>query len=307
MYNYNHLYYFYITVKSGGVSAAANHLRISQPSLSSQLKVLEQSFDLRLFLKVGRHNELTDAGSAVFGFCKQMFEMSEEMESVFSKRIPLGSRSLHVGVSDELDRSVAVDIVGRFLKKLDRGSTPKVSIVADSHERLSDQLRFRELDVVLSEKALEDPELTTLEHIDVPIALACSPDWTFGSEPARSTKKLTLSHVAGSEGIQWLLPSWRYKLRAEIENYIDSQKLKGRVVLESDVLASLVQSTIDGIGLAFLPVTCIERLVDEKTLCIVGPREGLWKSEVWLSCHTQNRKDLLIKSLAQVFKSQLES
>ena len=52
MYNFNHLYYFYVTAKSGGVNAAAQHLRISQPSLSSQLKVLERSLDLRLFEKV---------------------------------------------------------------------------------------------------------------------------------------------------------------------------------------------------------------------------------------------------------------
>ncbi len=79
MYNFNHLYYFYIVAKSGGVTNAAKHLRVSQPSLSSQLKVLESSLDLKLFQKVGRSNQLTQAGSAVYGFCRQMFEISEQM------------------------------------------------------------------------------------------------------------------------------------------------------------------------------------------------------------------------------------
>ena len=85
MYNFNHLYYFYITAKSGGVTAAAAHLRISQPSLSSQLKVLERALDVKLFQKVGRNNELTQAGSVIYGFCRRMFELSEEMGEQISR------------------------------------------------------------------------------------------------------------------------------------------------------------------------------------------------------------------------------
>ena len=67
MYNFNHLYYFYITARSGGVNVAAKHLRISQPSLSSQLRVLERALDVRLFQKVGRQNQLTQTGSIIYG------------------------------------------------------------------------------------------------------------------------------------------------------------------------------------------------------------------------------------------------
>jgi LysR family transcriptional activator of nhaA len=88
MYNYNHLYYFYVTAKAGGVTSASSHLRISQPSLSSQLKVLEQSLDLKLFQKAGRTIELTTSGTEVFGFCRQMFEFSEKM-SLFQREFPL--------------------------------------------------------------------------------------------------------------------------------------------------------------------------------------------------------------------------
>jgi LysR family transcriptional activator of nhaA len=83
MFNFNHLYYFYVTAKSGGVSAAAEHLRISQPSLSSQLKVLERFFDIRLFQRVGRRNQLTPSGAIIYGFCRRMFEISEEMSELF--------------------------------------------------------------------------------------------------------------------------------------------------------------------------------------------------------------------------------
>src|SRR5689334_1744709 len=105
MYNYNHLYYFYIAAKSGDVTSAAKHLRISQPSLSSQLKVLEGALDVRLFQKVGRANQLTQAGALVYGFCRQMFEVSEQMSETLTKRMPTATRRIHIGVSDEVERS----------------------------------------------------------------------------------------------------------------------------------------------------------------------------------------------------------
>lgn len=74
MFNYNHLYYFYMTAKSGGVTFAAKALRIAQPSLSAQLKVLENTLNRKLFHKVGRRMELTPDGEQAFGFCRKMFE-----------------------------------------------------------------------------------------------------------------------------------------------------------------------------------------------------------------------------------------
>src|SRR5688572_533804 len=114
MYNYNHLYYFYVTAKSGGVMNASKYLRISQPSLSSQLKVLESALDVKLFQKVGRSNQLTRAGTTVYGFCRQMFEVSEQMSEALTKQVPSVNRRIHIGVSDEVERSFVVEVVSRF-------------------------------------------------------------------------------------------------------------------------------------------------------------------------------------------------
>src|SRR3954469_22790787 len=173
MYNYNHLYYFYVTAKSGGVNAAAKHLRISQPSLSSQIKVLEGSLDVRLFHKVGRNNHLTPAGSVVYGFCRRMFEVSEEMGELIAKRVPSAARRIHIGVSDEVDRPFVVEVVSLFLKKHGLAQRPKVSVVSGSHDQLVERLRFRELDAVVTQLAVIDTELENLERAEVPVALTC--------------------------------------------------------------------------------------------------------------------------------------
>ena len=138
MYNYNHLYYFYMTVKSGGVTVAAKHLLISQPSLSSQLKVLEDFLQIKLFKKVGRKNELTREGNVIFGFCRQMFELSIEMYESIIKKIPHASRKIYIWVSNEIAHSFVVEVISHFLKKYSSQLRPKVTMISGSHEKLEE-------------------------------------------------------------------------------------------------------------------------------------------------------------------------
>ncbi len=302
MYNYNHLYYFYVTVKSGGVTRAAAHLQVSQPSLSSQLKILEQSLDMKLFQKVGRVNELTEAGNTIFGFCRRMFEVSEEMTELISDRIPSGTRRIHIGVSDEVDRTFVAEVVSLFLKKHGLAHRPRVTVTSGKRTELADRLRFRELDAMVTELSMPDPDLVNIQKAEVPVTLTCSSKWKMKSDTTRMKASAAIRELVGGEDAQWVLPSPKFKLRGEIDRFFEQNALKGRVVFESDVVASIVRSVIDEIGLAFLPLLYVARELRENTIRILGPRGGYWKYRVWLVCHKQNRNDALIHSLSRSFR-----
>lgn len=302
MYNYNHLYYFYITARTGGVMNASKHLRISQPSLSSQLKVLESSLDVRLFQKIGRSNQLTSAGQIIYGLCRQMFEISEEMSELLTKQVPSASRRIHIGVSDDIDRPFVVEIVSLFMRKHGLAQRPKVTVVAGTREQLAERLRFRELDAVVTELAMTDPELENLQRAEVPVALTCSTKWKVSPKIKNAKIGDMISAIHGDEGAQWLMPSSKFKLRAETDLFFDQNQLKGRIVVESDVIASIARSVVDGIGLALLPLLYVAREIREKSIRVIGPAEGYWKYRVWLTCHNQNKDDVLIQALSRSFK-----
>lgn len=302
MFNYNHLYYFCVAAKSTGVKEAAQHLKISQPSLSSQLKVLEKSIDARLFYRVGRNNKLTAVGTIVFGFCRQMFELSEEMSELLAQKIPSAARRLHIGVSDEVDRPFVVEVVSVFMKKHGLGQRPKVSIVSGTHEQLAERLRFREVDVIVTPIAMIEPELRNLECAEVPVGLICPKTWEMAEKNGTLYSTSSIKKFLLARDVHWLMPSSRFKLRSEIDQFFEVNGIKGRVVLESDVIASLVRSVIDEIGIAFLPLIYLTREMREKTVRIICPKEGYWKYRVWLACHTQSQNDPLIQGVAKSFK-----
>lgn len=302
MYNYNHLYYFYVTAKSGGISKAARHLSISQPSLSSQLKVLEGQLNVKLFQKVGRVNELTKAGSAVYGFCRQMFEVSEQMTESIVQRLPSVTRRIHIGVSDEVERSFVVEVVSHFLKHQKISQRPKVTIVAGTQAQLAERLKFRELDVIITELAITDPDLMNLSRVEVPVVLACPMGWKLKSKTRNIKAADAVEEIIEGNVSEWVMPSSKFKLRAEIDQFFEKNELKGRVVLESDVMASLVRSVADGIGMGFFPLIYINKEKRGKSMRLLGPKTGYWKYRVWLVCAHQSHSDILIQSFAEAFK-----
>lgn len=302
MMNFNHLYYFYVTAKAGGVTAAAKHLRIAQPSLSSQLKVLEESLNTKLFRKVGRNNQLTEAGSVVYGFCRRMFDVSEELSELILERVPSAARRINIGVSDEVERSFVAEVVSSFLKRHGLALRPKVTVISGTHEQLVEKLRFREIDAAVTQLPMTDPDLFSLMRTEVPVALICSSRWKPPVTGERSKLASSIQAMVGGVDAQWVMPSAKFKLRAEIDRFFEIHEIKGRIVFESDVVASLVRSVSDEIGFSFLPLLYVDRERREKTIRVLGPKEGYWQYRVWLGCHSQNNDDPLIKSLALSFK-----
>jgi DNA-binding transcriptional LysR family regulator len=53
--NYHHLLYFWTVAREGGISKAAEKLRLSQPTISAQVRMLEEAVRERLFQRRAAH------------------------------------------------------------------------------------------------------------------------------------------------------------------------------------------------------------------------------------------------------------
>src|SRR4051812_47716762 len=66
--NYHHLLYFWTVARSGTIAAASKELHLSQPTISTQLKTLEDSLGVKLFARQGRRLVLTELGRTAFRY-----------------------------------------------------------------------------------------------------------------------------------------------------------------------------------------------------------------------------------------------
>ena len=77
--NYHHLLYFWTVVREGGVSRAAEKLRLSQPTVSAQVRRLEDALGHRLFERRGRTLVPTAVGRVVYRYAEDIFGLGGEM------------------------------------------------------------------------------------------------------------------------------------------------------------------------------------------------------------------------------------
>ena len=72
-------------------------LHITQPTLSGQVKELEERYGTRLFVRHGRRVELTDIGKSAFSITRLLFRHEEEVEHLLQSARALTSGLLRVG------------------------------------------------------------------------------------------------------------------------------------------------------------------------------------------------------------------
>src|SRR5919201_1777466 len=77
--NYHHLLYYWTVLKEGGVSAASRKLRVAQPTISGQLRALEQSLGGKLLERRGRKVAPTELGAIVFRYGDEIFSIGSEL------------------------------------------------------------------------------------------------------------------------------------------------------------------------------------------------------------------------------------
>lgn len=94
------LKYFVTIVEEGNISAAAKKLHISQPPLSSQIKLLEKELNLKLMERGPRTITLTRAGKLLYKRAKNILDLTEttkkeleDLENGLEGNFALGTNS----------------------------------------------------------------------------------------------------------------------------------------------------------------------------------------------------------------------
>jgi len=150
--NYHHLLYFWAVARYGSVVRAAAELRLAQPTISGQVRRLEEVLGEKLFDRVGRNLVLTDAGRTVFRYADEIFSLGQDLMSTLKGRPSTRPLRLTVGVSDALPKV----LVQRLLEPAFHIGHPVQLICREDRvvEDFLGALAGQELDLVLADRPL---------------------------------------------------------------------------------------------------------------------------------------------------------
>jgi LysR family nitrogen assimilation transcriptional regulator len=246
---------FSCVAELGSLSKASDTLRVAQPALSRQIKLLEHELRAELFTRNGRGMVLTDAGRLLLartaGIVRQIDQVRDEIQSAGgppSGRVVLG-----------LVPTVSCVISARLARRtVDRYPGISLCIVESYSGHLMEWLHRGEMDLALIYGPSSDLHLTVQSLGRDPI-VAVGPR---GSGLAQK-KQVDIGWLLKQ---RLVLPSHSHGLRALIEQAAAKKKLKLDVKLEADsfrVLTSLVE---EGLGYSLLPPSSVRNEVADGRL-----------------------------------------
>ena len=88
---------FHAVAAELGFAAASKVLNVGQPTLTSQVRALEEMFRVELFHRRGREVELTDAGEALFQITRRIIDLEGEARDVLNAFGGFHTGTLRVG------------------------------------------------------------------------------------------------------------------------------------------------------------------------------------------------------------------
>jgi LysR family transcriptional activator of nhaA len=105
--NYHHLKLFWEVARGGSLRTAAARLNLSQPTISGQIKSLENALGERLFDRTGRGLRLTPQGLLVMECAAEIFSLGTEMVRSLHGLGSTRKMKLNIGITDSLPKLVA--------------------------------------------------------------------------------------------------------------------------------------------------------------------------------------------------------
>ena len=242
--NYQHFFYFWRVAKCGSVTEASRELRLAQPTVSAQLKVLEDTLGEKLFVREGRALKLTEVGTLALRYAEEVFSACNEFMDILNGKNPSRPGHLRVGVSDVVPKVITYRVLEpAFANTADI----TVSCHEDKTERLLAELAISELELVIADCPV--PPSVKVKAFNHPLG-ECGVSFLASADLA---KKLRKGFPASLHGAPLLLPTRGAAVRREIDQWLDHNDITPRLVGEFQDSALMKIVAREGAGIIPVP------------------------------------------------------
>jgi LysR family transcriptional activator of nhaA len=244
MVNYKHLHYFWAVAREGSIARASERLHLTPQTISGQLSLLEEYLGVELFARVGRNLELSETGRLVLSYADEIFSLGGELEEVI-RQLPANLPQLfRVGVVNVLPKSIA----HRILQPALQMSEPvRMTCLEANLDALLAELAVHRLDVVLADRPI--PPTVSTRGFSHKLG-ECAISFLAAEE---LSKQLEGDFPRCLDGAPVLLPSSGNQLRSGIDQWLDKQRIRPRLIAEFDDSALMKAFGKEGSGIFIAP------------------------------------------------------
>ena len=291
--NYHHLYYFWTVAREGSISRATHKLHLAQPTLSAQIKSLENALDEKLFEKSGRGLVLTEIGQTVYQYAEDIFLLGKELQDTLKGR-PTGKPfTLNIGIADHLHKLIAFKLIEPALKLKEE---IKIVCMEDRPEKLLAELALHNLDIVIT-----DTPIPPSIHIKAFHHLIGESDIHFFG-PQALIKKLKGDFPQSLNSAPLLLPTPQSGLRRDLDRWFEENKIFPKVVGEFQDSALMKVFAQSGMGIFAGPSIISKDICTQYNVNVLGKSTAI-KEKFYVISYERKIKNPAVLAICELAKS----
>jgi DNA-binding transcriptional LysR family regulator len=253
---------FYWVARLQSFSGAALQLNTTQPAISNRIRELESHLGVRLFTRAGRSISLTPEGRDFVDLAERFLELGDEL----TRKARSGdgiSGMLRIGAAD----TIALTWLPRLVAELSR-QYPRlnVELLVDLSVHVQSKLADGDLDIGFLVGTAPNSDFVEVPLGHVANSWMCAPDFGLAGRevsPAELAAYPIVTHSRGSH------------LHRTIREWFGATGISRLRLHGCSSLASMIEMTAAGLGVAVLPPKLIQRLYGAGRLETITTRSAL--------------------------------
>jgi LysR family transcriptional regulator, transcriptional activator of nhaA len=259
--NYHHLFYFWTVARNGSIAKASTILRLAPPTISEQIRRLEEAWGVKLFEKQGRNLVLTDTGRVAYAYAQEIFERGQELTAALSGGTSGRMARFTIGIADVVPKLIAYRLI---LPALQLPNRLHLVCREGDPDKLISQLAIHEIDLVISDAPLNPSiRIQAFSHLLGQSGLS------FFAHP-RLAKQLQHRFPKCLDGIPFLMPADHTDLRRSLEHWLEVQGVRPLVVGEFEDSALAAVFSEAAVGAFAAPTPTESQVKRQYGLAILG-------------------------------------
>jgi len=261
------LRYFCAVARTGNFTRAAANQHVAQPSLSQQIRKLEDELGAKLFDRFPRFARLTESGKAFLPKAEAILRQVGEARTEIQARSREEVGTVYVGAIPTVAPYFLPPILGRFAR---RHPSISIRIAEEITPILLDHLHYGRVDFVLLALPIRGEELLCEELFREPL-FASLPE----SHALAGRKSIRLAEIRKDP---FLLLKEGHCFRENTIAACRRSRMNPNVIFESGQFSTILSMVATGIGVSVVPAMAVEqhtgcrfvRISDERTFRSVG-------------------------------------
>ncbi len=260
------LHIFVSVVENKSFSKASSAINLSQPTVSSHIKELEEYFKCRLLDRLGKVTEPTKAGEILYKYAKELLALRDHAESTIHDFTGRLKGKLTIGGSTIPSGYIIPRLIKPFSEQFDEIS---IELTAGDTMQIVQMIKNKDVEIGIVGAKINDREIKQEKLVadEMKLIVPSNHKWAKRSsvECSEIFKEEFIAREKGSG-------TWQSILKSIEDAGFDPKSLKTRVAMGNTI--SVIQGILNQVGISILSTIAVQDDIDKGRLTAL-PVDGL--------------------------------